>query len=217
MSSLLKMFGDLGIPLSQPKTVGPTTCLVYLGITLDSIKMEARLPMEKIDRLTTIIHSLLQQSEVTKRDLLVVLGHMNFAMQVVKPGRTFIGYLLQLAHSVPDLKNRVQLNQECRFDFTMWICFLEQWNGVSLFTADRIDAPDFLLYTDAAGAIGYGAYYQRKWFASKWPGRLFTLVADDMSIALMELYPIVMAAEVWGKEWAEKSREACPRETQPYQ
>ena len=38
---------EIGIPLSPEKCVGPTTCLIFLGIELDSVRMTARLPADK--------------------------------------------------------------------------------------------------------------------------------------------------------------------------
>ena len=35
-------------PLALEKVEGPTTCLSFLGITLDTLNMEARLPEEKL-------------------------------------------------------------------------------------------------------------------------------------------------------------------------
>ena len=40
----------LGIPLAIEKVAGPATTLTFLGITLDTTKMEARLPTEKLER-----------------------------------------------------------------------------------------------------------------------------------------------------------------------
>ena len=37
------VFQKLGIPLAEDKVFGPTTCLDFLGITLDTLLMEARL------------------------------------------------------------------------------------------------------------------------------------------------------------------------------
>ncbi len=48
MQILLFVFNKLGVPLSPTKTLGPVTELEYLGIILDSEKMEARLPLEKV-------------------------------------------------------------------------------------------------------------------------------------------------------------------------
>jgi len=38
----------LGVPLALEKVEGPSTSLSFLGITLDTINMEARLPPEKL-------------------------------------------------------------------------------------------------------------------------------------------------------------------------
>ena len=35
---------DFGVPLAPDKCEGPTTCLIFLGIELDSMSMPARLP-----------------------------------------------------------------------------------------------------------------------------------------------------------------------------
>ncbi|KAL0152549.1 hypothetical protein M9458_052272, partial [Cirrhinus mrigala] len=45
-----KLFSELGIPLAQDKTEGPSTSIEFLGINLDSQKFLASLPKEKIDR-----------------------------------------------------------------------------------------------------------------------------------------------------------------------
>ena len=47
MPLLSLIFNKLNIPLSAKKTVGPTCVLEYLGIILDTVNMQARLP-EKI-------------------------------------------------------------------------------------------------------------------------------------------------------------------------
>ena len=54
MQHLLNVFGKLNVPLSLHKTVGPTTCLEYLGIILDSENMIAKLPLDKLCRMKDI-------------------------------------------------------------------------------------------------------------------------------------------------------------------
>ena len=49
MALLLMLFKTLNIPVAPYKTVGPTTCLKYLGIILDSTSLEARLPVNKVN------------------------------------------------------------------------------------------------------------------------------------------------------------------------
>jgi hypothetical protein len=55
---------------SKHKTLGPVTCLEYLGIILDSEKMKARFPTVKVERICDFIHKLLNKSSYTKRELL---------------------------------------------------------------------------------------------------------------------------------------------------
>ncbi|CAG2203843.1 unnamed protein product [Mytilus edulis] len=55
MNTFLGIFKSLGVPLSFKKTEGPCHKLEYLGIFLDTINMEAYLPLEKVLRIQEII------------------------------------------------------------------------------------------------------------------------------------------------------------------
>ena len=44
MALLTMIFAKLGVPIAPHKTVGPMVTLEYLGVMLDTQKMEARLP-----------------------------------------------------------------------------------------------------------------------------------------------------------------------------
>ena len=59
--------------------------------------------------------------------------------------------------------------------------------------------PDFEVSSDASGALGYGAVFQGHWFSGAW---LPTQVSQ--SIEYKELFPIVVAAYLWGPRWASK-------------
>ena len=43
------MFRNLGVQIAPGKTVGPTQIIEFTGIILDSIKLEARLPQDKVE------------------------------------------------------------------------------------------------------------------------------------------------------------------------
>lgn len=47
LSTLVKVFSELGIPLSKEKTLGPCSSIEFLGITLDSVIFQAFLPPGK--------------------------------------------------------------------------------------------------------------------------------------------------------------------------
>ena len=47
---MMSICQSLGVPLAADKIAGPAMSLVFLGIELDSVRMEARLPDEKLTR-----------------------------------------------------------------------------------------------------------------------------------------------------------------------
>jgi hypothetical protein len=205
MALLTMIFNKLRVPLSPSKTVGPTQVLEYLGIILDTLRMEARLPIDKLQRLIALIDSFLARSKCTKRELLSLLGHLNFACRVVIPGRTFISRLLVAATKVSELYHHVYLDSECKADMLMWKHFLDNWNGISLFLDDKFTmAGDMELFTDASGKYGIGGYFHGEWFASTWPIDPEYSADLSVSIAFQELYPIVVSAILWGHSWSRK-------------
>ena len=59
-------------------------------------------------------------------------------------------------------------------------------------------------YTDASGAVGYGAYHHGQWFLGAWPTNREDHIEGDMSMAYKKLVQIVLAAEWWAKHWSRK-------------
>ena len=55
MAVISFLFNRLRVPLATHKCVGPTVCLEYLGVVLDSSKMEARLHLDKVSRIIEFI------------------------------------------------------------------------------------------------------------------------------------------------------------------
>jgi hypothetical protein len=170
MAIVSLLFRSLNIPTAPHKTVGPVQVIEYLGITLDSLLMEARLPREKILRMTNILQTFLQKRSCTLREVQVVLGHLNFACRVIVPGRSFISYLIGLLKSQKVGRSyfHVRVSGECRRDIAMWLSFLKNWNGVSVFLDSKTTSnADLNLHTDASSTVGYGGYYAGRWFSEK--------------------------------------------------
>ncbi|XP_056103256.1 uncharacterized protein LOC130082429 [Rhinichthys klamathensis goyatoka] len=167
-----KVFSELGIPIAQEKTMGPATSIEFLGIKLDTINFQASLPKEKIDRIILVASTLLENPNCSKRELLSLLDHLNFAMRIIPQGRPFISHLLFLASSVHELEDQISLTTSCSNELSLWITFLKQWNGLSFFYNNLISLPtDIQLFTDAAPSVGFGGFYQGRWFASTWPAQ----------------------------------------------
>ena len=152
MALLTMVFNRLRLPIHPRKTLGPVTALEYLGVRLDSVAMTAYLPADKLARIIAMIDGFRHRRRITKRELLSLLGHINFASRVIRPGRSFISYLLSLAASVKELHYHVYLNQACLRDLSMWYNFMSEWNGISFFYDENVTlAADMQLFTDASG------------------------------------------------------------------
>ena len=212
MALLTLVFNRLRVPTAPHKTPGLTVQFQYLGIILDTDRMEARLPDDKLSRIITILDMFKNKHSISKRELLSLLGHLNFASRVIPHGQSFVAYLLSLAASVNNYIT-VRLNKECLLDIAMWCRFLTEWNGVALFL-DRevIKVVDFTLYTDVAATVGYDGFFRNRWFQGRWPAELMLKDDEQLSMAFLELYPIVVSAILWGSEWKGKKIIFCDNE-----
>lgn len=162
--------------------------------------MEARLPPEKVTRIIEITQFSLNRKSCTKRELLSLLGHLNFASRVIVPGRSFVSYLIKLSTKAKEMHHFVNITTECRLDLNMWHKVLMGWNGRSLFLDNRTtEAADIQLFTDATDKC-FGGFYQNQWFQCVFPEDL-TLENESLFMAVFELYPIVVAAVLWGSNW----------------
>jgi len=120
MAILCTVFKRLNIPLAMHKILGPTTMLEYLGIILDSMHMKARLPLDKVQRIHEFLCTMSSRKSCTQRELLLLLGHLNFASQVIRPGKSLVSYLIFLSTTVKKLHHHVYLSKDCREDIHMW-------------------------------------------------------------------------------------------------
>ena len=107
---ILKLvFHQLGIPLVPHKCVGPTYCLEFQGITLDTLQMEACLSPTKIQKLMNLVTSFRRRKKCTKRELLRLIGSFSFAARVVVPGQTFLLHMTRLSCTVKRLDHFIYL------------------------------------------------------------------------------------------------------------
>jgi len=64
----------LGVPIAPEKTCGPATTLSFVGIELDTVLQEARLPREKLNKCVNTILEFLHRKKVTLRELQSLMG-----------------------------------------------------------------------------------------------------------------------------------------------
>ena len=201
LATTLALCEELGFPVAEDKTEGPSTTLTFLGIEIDTLQLQLRLPQDKLLHLRSTIASWMKGSgqqtprrSATKRELLSLVGLLCHAATVVRPGRALLHNLCDAAATVQRLDDLVHLNYAAQADLAWWHTFLCTWNGRSLILPPN---PPRTMVSDASGSWGCGAFHGNSWFQLQWPEEWATV-----SIAAKELVPIVMEAILWGPQLA---------------
>ena len=101
LNTIKQVCEQLGIPLALEKVEGPSTSLNSLGITLDTGRMEARLPIEKLQRAKELVSSWMTKKKTTKREILSLIGILQHATKIVRSGKTFLSRMYQTAAKLP--------------------------------------------------------------------------------------------------------------------
>ena len=184
----------LGIPIAPEKTCGPATSMSFAGIELDSILWEACLPLDKIEKCVSLNSEFCRRKKVTLKEIQSLVGLLNFACSVVRPGRAFLRRLIDLTVGVHMPNHYIRLNREVKEDLNLWLSFLSNFNGKSFFLEDTwLNSSKLNLFTDASGALGFGALFGSHWCYGKWPPNW-----QYQNIAILEFYPIVLSLYLWG-------------------
>ena len=197
LEGALSTCARLGVPIAAHKTEGPAHVITFLGIEVDTVAQEVRLPMEKLRRLQREIRSWSSRKSCTKRELLSLVGQLQHAGCVVRPGRTFLRRMISLSTIPKGLHHRVRLNVGFRSDLMWWNAFLESWNGKSMMSGIIKSHYVATITSEASGTWGCGAFSSRgEWFQLEWPDSW-----RELHITIQELLPIVLSVALWGGQW----------------
>ena len=172
VKTILHVASQVGIPLAPNKLEGPTTRLVFLGILIDTTCMETSLPNDKLHELISELQYWSTRNKCLKRELLSLIGKLNFACRIVPAGRIFLRRLIDLSTSARLPHHHVTMNREACRDIAWWLRFLPSWNGRAIIPDPYwTKSPDLELFTDASGSLGYGIFYMGHWLADRWNPR----------------------------------------------
>jgi len=196
----LELCHFLGVPMAPEKTFGPSTTLTFAGVELDTILCESRLPQDKLTKCMSLISVFMKRKKANLKELQSLIGSLNFACSVVVPGRAFLRRLIDLCIGLKHPSHFVRISKEVKADLLVWQQFFQQYNGKSFFLSDIWhDSISLQLFTDASGALGYGAVFGSHWCYGIWPREWLGL-----NIAILEFYPIVLSLFLWGEHIRDK-------------
>ena len=190
----------LGVPLSREKCIGPTLTLTYLGFEFSTVTMEIRLPREKLERIKQLVGSWSSRKMCTIKQLESLIGELQHVSAVVRPGRSFLHRMIALLAAARKRSRYcpVRLNKQFQSDLAWWRLFVSGWSGIALMRFLAKESTQITLTTDASGQWGCGGFIEptMAWFQWQWD-----MCTINDSIAVKELFPILLATALYGKHW----------------
>lgn len=198
LKTLILLLRKLGFMIHWGKVVDPTTCITFLGIELDSVKMALRLPEEKLLALKEELQGSLGRNRFTKRQLQSLAGRLSWAASVVKGGRVFLRRIFNTIGALRHNAHRVRITSEVRKDLLWWSNFISSFNGRSALL-DQL--PIECVFSDACNE-GAGGSFGGDWFylnwSQDWPQ------ADNFHINEKEVLAVTLSAFRWAPFWRNK-------------
>ena len=213
---IIELLRFVGFHVSYEKVKPPSTCTTYLGIEIDSISMELRLPQQKLEKLKNLLSKYLTVRKISKLDLESLGGLLSHCAHVVRGGKIFCKRIYSLYKEMLNKgKKFIRIPSEARSDIKWWHSFCGIFNGVAKINNSLHEQP---MVSDSSFK-GFAVYLGRDWLAGSWEqgmldisvtncGHLVNeppaeLGGTDPNINVFELWPIVMGI----KRWANKLRD----------
>ena len=190
-----QLCSEVGVPLAAEKSVGPTSQITYLGLQIDAVNQTISVPKGKLESVIDKVTKGLSSNKLTLRELQSLIGSLSFICKAVAPGRAFLRRLIDLTCGIKKHWHLIRVSFGAKEDLRMWLVFLQDFNGVSIFQDQMwLGGEDAKIFTDASGVIGFAGFLDGRWFQGHWPENVL-----GHSIAWKEFFPIVTAVCLWGQ------------------
>jgi len=126
METFVEVCKELGVPLAEDKTIGPTAQIIFLGMEIDTVLMVVKITQDKLERLKLMLLSIISKKRIALKELESVTGLMAFCSRAISSSRAFIRRFYDLIASVKNGKPyySVRLNREVKEDAMVWLEFL---------------------------------------------------------------------------------------------
>lgn len=215
-SAQLKLMYDelasLGLSVNFKKTLGPSQSIHYLGLEIDSVRMELRVPDYKLtlvrDQITQFRSQFEARGSAPLRSVLSLTGRLGHISRAVHASRPFLRRLWDLCCGLDFAHNtrhrHVTLPSSIWRDLDWWEFLLAHWNGV----ARWISGPDIIAFSDASN-LGFGFHSADKLCHGAWPSAV-----RGKHINWKELCAIELSCISFAPSWSgHRVLFACDNET----
>ena len=202
LNVLIKLLRRLGFSIAWEKTVGPSQCITFLGIQIDSCTATLSLPQEKVTQLLQLLTNFSKRSRASCRQLQQLAGKLNWAAHVVNGGRVYLQRVLDLIRPLKHNNHKVHLTTQVRQDIEWWIQFLPVFNSKEF----RNNASAVFLHTDSSSE-GAGMLTDTDWSYVNWKRDMPQM--QNQHINVKETMAVIIAAYRWAPQWQGRQVIVC--------
>ena len=216
---ILHVLRFLGFHVAYDKVSPPSTCTTFLGVEIDTVTMELRLPESKIIKLNSFLDKYVDSDRISKKDLESLGGLLSHCASLVRGGKTFCRRLYNLYKEICNRGSKnIGIPLVVKSDLQWWRVFCRTFNGVSQINNVDYHHP---MISDAS-LKGFGVYMGHDWAAGSWevvpefevqsecshivnPPVQDRDLVDFSNINVLELWPILVGIKRWSKILRNKS------------
>lgn len=185
-TSARQFIRKLGLPIAWDKIVPPCRVIRFLGVIIDCVEREIRMPEDKIRAFLSLANEIRGKRSISRRELQSLVGHVNHLGKGVPPARLFMNRMLAALRAAT--RKWIRVDELLKADLTWFITFLRTYNGRSLIVTGE---PDIVIEADSCMS-GRGAWSNEKCYTYEY--------APDMvsgwSISELKTYNCLIAARV---------------------
>ena len=159
---VIKTLRYLGFYISWAKVTPPSKVCRYLGLDIDSIEIELRLPNDKLEKLIFSVNKFKDKSSISKQELESLGGLLSHCSHVLDGGRTHSRRFYDLYKIIlnNNLK-RIKLGLAAKEDLKWWANFSKTFNGKKKIIYPEYELP---LVSDSS-LKGFAIYKGEEWLA----------------------------------------------------
>ena len=170
------------------------TLVDFLGLEIDTMDMQARLPPDKHQHALQLVTDTLEKHSIPFYELERLLGFLSFCCAVLPLGRPFLRQVFNLLNRKTHHLAHVRVSSAAKRDLRWWKLFLHQWHGISVIRS--LPRPVITIYTDASGTKGLGGI---------WGTQAFSVHVNrrhrGKHINWKEMFAIFFAVSLWADNW----------------
>ncbi len=143
---------DTGFERQLSKCTSAALEIEALGLVINIVDKVIKVPPDKLSDIFSLLEEFTNKTVCTKRQLLSLIGKINFILQAVGAGRPFLRHLICLSKKVKHLYYKVKINSEARGDISWWVKALTHHSGITMFPTPWEPENTHHVFSDASVA-----------------------------------------------------------------